>query len=266
MVRVNTLGSGANGRARLVKGACAGCEGRRVVRGCDLAVVPQTNDTVCTAVVIAQHANAGGIEHQTATERRRVIDPPRGEYAQHMSARENEDAALERPKPRHDPIDAFGDLRHRLAAGTTVAEEFPLRTLLMDVHKRPALIITVIPLEQLAVKRCHAHKAGELTGSQRPPQRTREHVIESQALESGTDRASLLLTAARERKIGSPRVLTGDSPSGLSVSHEIDIGSSGCQESPAFAATTQEVHAWRMTRVLWQLCIFANGESRGSSY
>jgi len=151
------------------------------VRGCDLAVVPQANDAVCTAVVVAQHAYAGGIEHQTATERRRASDPPRGKYAQHMSAGENQDAALERPKPRHDPIDPFGDLRHGLAAGTTVAEELPLRALSMDVRECPAFVMTVIPLEKIPVERCQAHKARELTGSQRPPQRTREHVIESRA-------------------------------------------------------------------------------------
>jgi hypothetical protein len=205
------------------------------------AIVPQVNDGVCTAVVIAQYANAGGIEHQAATERRRDFDPPRGEYAQHVSAREKQDVALERPKPRHDPIDPLGDLQDGLAAGTPVAEELPLRALSMDFNACPAFVMTIIPFEQLPVERCQSGKAGEVTGSQRPPERTREHVIESQTFESGTERASLFLTPGRERKIGPPRVLTRNTPSGLSVSHEIDtVSSGGSHESPVVAATERK--------------------------
>jgi hypothetical protein len=70
-------------------------------------------------------------------------------------------------------------------------------------------------------------------------------VIELQAFESGTEHASLFLTPGRERKIGPPRVLTRDTPSGFSVSHEIDIVSSGSHESPVLAATAQQVREWR---------------------
>jgi len=151
-----------------------------------LALVPQANDAVCSVVAIAQNANGGGIERQTAAERRRAIDPPRGEYAQHMSTGENQDVALERPKPRHDPIDPLGDLQDGLAAGTTVSEELPLGALSMDLQECPTLVMAVIPLEQIPVERCRADKAGELAGSQRPPERAREHVIELQAFEPGT--------------------------------------------------------------------------------
>ena len=157
-----------------------------------------------------------------------------------MSARENQDVALERPEPRHHPIDPLGNLQDGLTAGTPVAEELPLRAFSMDFHACPAFVMTIIPLDQLPVERCQTGKAGELTGSQRPLQRTREHVIESQAFESGTERASLFLTLGRECKIGPPRVLTRNTPSGLSVSHEIDtVSICGSHESPVPAATEQ---------------------------
>src|ERR1700677_1823800 len=209
-----------------------------------LAVVPQANDAVRAAVIIAQYANASGVEHQMATERRRAINPPRGEYPQHMSARENQDVAVERPKPRHHPINPLGDLQHGLAAGTTVAEELPLRALSMNLRECPALIIAVIPLHQVLVERCRAGKAGERAGLQRPPERTREHVIEVQAFEPGTERASLFLTPGGECKIAPSRVLTRDTPSGLSVSHEINIVSGSSHESPSPAATAQQVREW----------------------
>src|SRR5271155_1527176 len=112
-----------------------------------------------------------------------------------MPAGEDQDVALERPKPRHDPIGPLGDLRDRLAAGTPVAEEFPVGALSMDFRECPPLVMTVVPLEQVRVERRRAGKAGELTGSQRSLQRTREHLIEPQAVESGTKRAGLFLTA-----------------------------------------------------------------------
>lgn len=186
-------------------------------------------------MVIAQDAHTGRIEDQAAAECRGGIDPPGGEYAQHMSAGENQDLAVERPKPRHDPIDPFGDLQDGLAAGTPVAEELPVWVLSMDFHECPAFVVTVIPLEQLPVERCQSGEAGELAGLLRPPQRTREHVIELQPFEPGTERASLFLTPGGKREIGSPRMLTRDSPSGLSVSREIDIGSIN-HESPVLAA------------------------------
>src|ERR1700733_4259521 len=111
-----------------------------------------------------------------------------------MPAGEDQDVALERPKPRHDPVGAFGDLQDGLAAGTPVAEQLPVRTLAMDFRECPPLVMTVVPLEQVRIERRRAGEAGELTGSQRPPQRTREHVIEPQAVEPGTKRASLFLT------------------------------------------------------------------------
>lgn len=188
-------------------------------------------------MVIPEHANAGGIEHQSAPERRTLIDPPGGEYTQYMSAGKNQDVALERPKPRHDPIGPLGDLQDGLAAGAPVAEELPLRALSMDLRECPPFVMTVIPLDQLLVERCEAGKAGELTGSERPPERAREHVIEVQVFESGVERASLFLAVGRERKIGKPGVLARDTPSGLSVPHEIDIASSwGTHETPNLAA------------------------------
>ena len=110
----------------------------------------------------------------------------------------------------------------------------------MDLHECPPLVLTVIPLDQVTVERCHTSKAGEPTGPQRPLKGTREHVIEFQVFEPGAERASLFLTPGGERKIGAAGVLTRDSPSGLAVSYEIDIVQNrGTHESPVPAATAQ---------------------------
>src|ERR1700734_1388942 len=108
-----------------------------------------------------------------------------------MSAGENQDVAVERPKPRHDPIDPLGDLQDGLAAGTTVAEEIPLGALSLYLHTCPTLVETVVPFEDLRVEYCAAHKAGKLACSQRSPKRAREHVIERQVFEPEAERASL---------------------------------------------------------------------------
>jgi hypothetical protein len=52
-------------------------------------------------------------------------------------------------------------------------------------------------------------------------------VIELQVFEAGAERASLFLAMGCEWKIGKPGVLARDTPSGLSVPHEIDIAASG---------------------------------------
>jgi hypothetical protein len=113
------------------------------------------------AVVVAQHADASGIEHQSTAERRIAIDPPRGEYAQHVPAGKDEDVPFERAKPRYDPIGPLDDLHDRLAAGTPIAEKLPFGALLMDLRECPPLVTTVIPLEQILVKRCSRGKPGE---------------------------------------------------------------------------------------------------------
>ena len=82
-----------------------------------------------------------------------------------MSAGENQDVAVERPKPRHDPIGPLGDLQDGLAAGAPVAEELPLRALSVNLCECPPLVMTVIPLEQVPVESRYAGKAGELAGS-----------------------------------------------------------------------------------------------------
>jgi hypothetical protein len=186
-------------------------------------VVPKADDTVGMVVVVAQHANAGGLEHQMAAERRRSADPPRDEYAQHMSAAENQQVAVECSKARHHLIDPLTDLQDGFAARTTIAEELPLRPLSMDCRGRPALIKSVVPLDQARVGSCQSGKTGKLAGSPRSLQRTCEHMIKFEVFQPRTERSSIFLTLGGKRDIAQPCVLARKTPRGLSVPYEIDV-------------------------------------------
>src|SRR5579862_9999148 len=173
-----------------------------------------------------------------------------------MPAGKDQDVAIERPKPRHDLIDPLGDLQDGLAAGTPVAEQFPVGALSMDVCERPSLVITVIPFEQPGVEHGLSGKSGELTGPQRPPQRTRQHVIELQVFEPRTQRTSLVLAPGRERKISAPGVLTRDTPGGLSVPDQMDIvltlhGATVCRLATADSAASTTASRSELLSVVW---------------
>jgi hypothetical protein len=96
---------------------------------------------------------------------------------QYMSTGEYQDVAVECPESGDGPIDPLGNLQDGFAAGTTVAKEIPVRALSMDLHQSSSLVTTVVPLDQVRVDRRYASKARELAGSQRPSERTREHVV-----------------------------------------------------------------------------------------
>src|SRR5208283_678230 len=102
-------------------------------------------------VVVGQNAQSARIEQEMRAGARWKPDPPRHEDAEHVSVRKQSDIPVNSADPGDDSIHPGADLLWRFAARATVAENQPVRRLLMNLLGRQPLVIAVIPLRQLRV-------------------------------------------------------------------------------------------------------------------
>jgi len=84
-------------------------------------------------------------------ERRFDTDPAGGQHANEVSARKQQHITLGPPHATHYAIRPGGYLRRGFASRTTVPEEVPTRALAKDLGRPPAFIVSVVPLDQVAI-------------------------------------------------------------------------------------------------------------------
>jgi hypothetical protein len=109
------------------------------------------------------------------------------------------------------------DLGRRLASGTAVAKEIPVRPLLVDVGASAPFVFAVVPFEQIAVGFGHGSETRQLARPGRALERTREHAGGRQAAKPLPEPARVLLAALGQRQVGQSRVLAREAPRGLAV-------------------------------------------------
>src|SRR4051812_38188044 len=89
------------------------------------------------------------------------LDPPGGEGAQQMAVGEQQHVLRRLAQVRDERVDARRDVRGALAARTAVAPQIPARALLADLRRGAALVLAVVPLEQLVARLRDAAVAGD---------------------------------------------------------------------------------------------------------
>src|SRR5262249_4527959 len=99
-----------------------------------------------------------------------------------MPTRKQQNVALKVANPVHDAIGPGTDLIRCFSSRTTVAKQLPARTLLVDLPGTTPLVLAIIPFYQIAVGLRFNSESGQLAGSDRALQRTREHFCKSDAV------------------------------------------------------------------------------------
>src|SRR6516162_9584841 len=120
--------------------------------------VPQLDCRRGQVVFIAQRAQARGAQQEVPAARRVETEPAGGEHPQEMPARENQYLALDRAHPAHEAVGACADLIWRLSSRATVAEQLPVRALCVDLSRAAALILAVVPFDQVGLDFGHGAK------------------------------------------------------------------------------------------------------------
>src|SRR5947209_5289583 len=100
-----------------------------------------------------------------------------------MAAGKDEHVAVHRPPAGDDAIRAGTTFRRALAVRTTIAEELPAGPFLEDVLSFPALVVAVIPFDQIWIDCCRRTETGQLAGAPGSLQRAGKHLCERQPLQ-----------------------------------------------------------------------------------
>ncbi len=111
-----------------------------------------------------------------------------------MPAGEQEYVALNLPDTCNNPICPNTYILRRFAVGAAVAKNYPAGLLCKDFIALLALVIAVVPFNEITFDFCHRPVAAKLARSRRALQRTREHSGKPDTLQLLTKPASLILT------------------------------------------------------------------------
>jgi hypothetical protein len=134
-----------------------------------------------------------------------------------MTAGKKQNVTLDRSHAFHHAICARANLTGGFASGTAVTEKLPAGPIRKNVGRAPALILPVIPFEQVPIDFSHGPKASQLAGSRGPLQRAGKHLGEGHSTEPFLKPSRIALAAFSERQIGKSCVLARQAPGGLSV-------------------------------------------------
>src|SRR5262245_31104581 len=115
-------------------------------------IVPQPDHRLGkTMMFIRQHTQAASAQQEIPSRRRFQPETPASKQAQEMTAGEKQDVILDRAHAFQHAICARSSLIGGFAAGTAVTKKLPIRSVLMNILCTAALIVAVVPFEQLAV-------------------------------------------------------------------------------------------------------------------
>src|SRR4029079_3419458 len=155
---------------------------RRTGRRCELCLVPEPDDA--RLALEAEHADAARRQEQPPAEAHGVLGPARPEGAQDVAVGEDRDVAVDRQHLLDDAVAAGRDLGRGLTVRDAVAPQVPPGLLLADLRRRDALVVAVIPFEQVLAHLAAVAEPGEAGGLARAVERARQHQREGVAADA----------------------------------------------------------------------------------
>jgi hypothetical protein len=81
-----------------------------------------------------------------------------------MAARKEQNISLDGTRASNDAVGPCTNLRWHFTSRATVAKQFPVWPLLEDVFRAAALILAVVPLDQVVIDFGHTREAGQFAG------------------------------------------------------------------------------------------------------
>ncbi len=143
-----------------------------------------------------------------------------------MGAGENQDISRERPCLPDDPVGPLADLPAGFTSRATVAKELPARPFGLNLGEAAALVIAVIPLDEIRLNAGHLSKTGQFAGSRRTLEWAAQNGRERKPFQPLSQAKGIALAALCQRQVGKPSVLPGDGPGRFSVPRQIYDGKS----------------------------------------
>ena len=110
------------------------------------------------------------------------------------------------------------------AAGATVAEQLPPRTLRAYFLRCAALIVAIVPFHQIRIDYRDIAETGQFAGPASAQQGTDENSLEREVFEPIGEVSSHGFSVFSQRKIGQSSVLSGKAPSCFAVACQINNG------------------------------------------
>src|SRR5262245_10681031 len=184
-------------------------------------VVPQSNHGTGPCVLVAELAQARRPQKEASSSPWREAEPARGQDPQEMSAREEQDVALDGTHPVYHAVGPHGYRVGRFTVGASIPKKVPIRPLAMDVGAGPSFVAAVVPFDEIGITLGTRAEASELAGPGRALQRAGEDLRERRTLEPLGQPASVLLTTLGQRQIRQSRMLAGEAPRRLTVPREV---------------------------------------------
>src|SRR5271165_1448343 len=193
--------------------------------------------------LIAEHTERPRREPQPATLGSGELDPAGAEDPQDVAVGEHGHGPLDAEDLRDHAVRPRADVLRPLAPGAAVAPQVPAGPLGVDLCGREALVVAVIPLEQVGPQLGRLAEATQLACFPRTSQRAAQHELEVPSLEGGLQFAGRLAAGVREGDVGAARVAPLAAPHGLGVAHQHDSPwrrgcvHCGCPEGAAASST-----------------------------
>jgi len=203
----------------MVNGCWSGEPRVQLVNAC----IPQDDHRLIRVGVLARkYAQRRGVEQKALSVADRQTDPAGGEGTEEVTVREHGHVTARRAEPRQNPVDTRGDLGRRLAAGTAVLEQIPVRVAQADVRRGNAFVFAVVPLGERRFNPGHVGQARQLARSSRTLQRTAPDLRKPHLAQQCAEPTCLLFPALGQRDVRHTRVLARERPRGFAVSNEVE--------------------------------------------
>src|SRR5262245_9156692 len=141
-----------------------------------------------------------------------------------MPAGKEQHVPLDGPRSAYHAGGPDTNLFRGFPSRTTIAEQLPVRALGVDFTGAAALVISVIPFQQVAINLGNAPEASEFACPGRAHQRTGEYLGESQAAQPLLKTAGVALATLGQRQIGESSMLARQAPGSLAMSCQVNNG------------------------------------------
>src|SRR5262249_37107965 len=199
------------------------------------SIIPQPDHRMGAVMFIAERTQARRAQQEVSSGPHFEPEPAGGEDAQEVPAREQQHVPPGRAHPLHHPVGTGADLFRRFPPRAAVTEQVPARSRRTNLGGAEALVLAVIPFDQVAIDLGPGPEAGQLAGPGRTPQRTGEDRGERQPFQALAEAAGVALAALGQRQVGPPRMLAREAPDGFAVPGQVNDGKWLIHDSVPFA-------------------------------
>src|SRR5262249_8214648 len=113
-------------------------------------------------------------------------------------------------------------LLSRFAPRTAVTKKAPIRTFRTNLGRSAAIVIAVVPLDEVGIDFRHRPEADQLTSTHGATQRTGKYLRERQSFQSRPESSGVSLPLFGQRQIGERCVVTRSAPGRGAMSRHVN--------------------------------------------